>query len=426
VRIAVVTESFLPTINGVTNSVCRILEHFAATGHHAMVVTPGRDREDLGGPVEYAGHPVIGVPGVSLPGYRSFVLGLPTARLDGLLADFRPDVVHLASPISLGAAGGTAARKLGVPTVAVFQTDIAGFARRYGFRGADRLIWRWLRHVHGQADRTLVPSSATLDQLRARGVERLAMWRRGVDTVRFDPGHRSAELRRRVAPNGEVIVGYVGRLAGDKRVHLLTHVADLPNVKLVVVGDGPAAARLRQRLPNAHFAGFLGGTELSTMYASLDVFVHTGADETFCQAIQEAMASGLPVVAPAAGGPLDLIRSGRTGLFYGPDSTYGLRAAVRYLVDQPELRAAYGRRARATVAGRTWQRVGDELLAHYTDLLEKPATGELAPNKPGEPAPNKPHTGKPLTGKPLTGKRVTGKRVTGKLATEPLDTGLAG
>jgi phosphatidylinositol alpha 1,6-mannosyltransferase len=368
VRIAVVTESFLPTINGVTNSVCRILEHFADRGHEAMVVTPGEP------PAEYAGHRVVGVPGVGLPGYRSFVLGLPTTRLEPLLADFAPDVVHLASPVMLGAAGGTAARRLGIPCVAVFQTDIAGFARRYGFRGVDRLIWNWLRHVHKQADRTLVPSSATLDQLRERGIERLAMWRRGVDTVRFDPKHRSEELHARLAPGGETVVGYVGRLAGDKRVHLLTHLADLPGVRLVVVGDGPAAPRLREQLPNAIFPGFLSGAELSTMYASLDVFVHTGADETFCQAIQEAMASGLPVVAPAAGGPLDLVQPGRTGMFYEPDSVYGLRSAVGYLTSQPELRTAYGRRARTTVVDRTWQRVGDELLGHYADLVHSGRT----------------------------------------------------
>lgn len=362
-RIAVVTESFLPTINGVTNSVCRILEHFAATGHQAMVVTPGDP------PADYAGHRIVGVPGMGLPGYRSFVLGLPTTRLEPLLADFAPDVVHLASPVMLGAAGATAARRLGVPSVAVFQTDIAGFARRYGFRGSDRVIWSWLRRVHKHADRTLVPSSATLDQLRDKGIERLAMWRRGVDTVRFDPRHRCAELRERLAPNGETVIGYVGRLAGDKRVHLLTHLADLPGTRLVVVGDGPAAAKLREQLPHAIFPGFLSGPELSTMYASIDVFVHTGADETFCQAIQEAMASGVPVVAPAAGGPLDLVQPGRTGMFYEPDSVYGLRAAVGYLTSQPDLRAAYGRRARATVVDRTWQRVGDELLGHYADLV---------------------------------------------------------
>ncbi len=363
-RIAVVTESFLPTVNGVTNSVCRILEHFARRGHQAMVITPGQ------GPAEYAGHRVVSVPGISLPGYRSFVLGLPMARLERLVADFRPDVMHLASPVFLGAAGSTAARKLGIPSVAVFQTDIAGFARRYGFRGTDRAIWRWLRHVHRQVDRTLVPSSATLDQLRDRGIDRLAMWRRGVDTTRFDPGHRSAALRSQLAPRGETVVGYVGRLAGDKRVHLLTHLADLPGTRLVVAGDGPAAGRLRERLPTAVFPGFLSGQALSTLYASLDVFVHTGADETFCQAIQEAMASGLPVVAPAAGGPLDLVRPGRTGMLYEPDSVYGLRSAVSCLAEQPELRAAYGRRARQVVLDRTWQRVGDELLDHYTDVLD--------------------------------------------------------
>jgi phosphatidylinositol alpha 1,6-mannosyltransferase len=372
VRIAVVTESFLPTVNGVTNSVCRILEHFAVRGHEAVVVTPGQ------GPDEYAGHPVVSVPGVALPGYKSFVLGLPTARLERILGSFAPDVLHLASPVFLGNAAGTAARKLGIPSVAVFQTDIAGFARRYGFRCTDRAIWSWTRHVHNQADRTLVPSSASLEQLRDRGIERLAMWRRGVDTERFDPRHRSAELHDRLAPDGEVLVGYVGRLAGDKRVHLLTHLADLPGVRLVVVGDGPAAARLTERMPGAAFPGFLSGDELSTLYASLDVFVHTGADETFCQAIQEAMASGLPVVAPAAGGPLDLVRPGRTGLFYEPDSVYGLRAAVGYLARQPELRSAYGRRARTTVADRTWRRVGDELLGHYTDLLETAAPSRAA------------------------------------------------
>jgi phosphatidylinositol alpha 1,6-mannosyltransferase len=134
---------------------------------------------------------------------------------------------------------------------------------------------------------------------------------------------------------------------------------------------------LRNLLPDAEFPGFLGGQELSTMYASLDVFVHTGADETFCQAIQEAMASGVPVVAPAAGGPLDLVAPGRTGLFYQPDDFPALRAAVRHLADHPEERAAYGRRSRAAVVDRTWQRVGDELLGHYAQVLAPAPVGTM-------------------------------------------------
>ncbi|HEU5474139.1 MAG TPA: glycosyltransferase family 1 protein [Actinophytocola sp.] len=366
-RIAVITESFLPTVNGVTNSVCRILRHFSERGHQAVVVAPGA------APASYAGHPVVGVGGVSLPGYRSFVLGLPTVRLDGLLRDFRPDVVHLASPFAIGAAGAAAARRLGVPCVAVFQTDVAGFLRRYGFRGTDRAVWAWLRRIHGQADRTLVPSTATFGQLRERGLPRLAMWRRGVDSERFHPRHRDGELRARLAGPDAVLVGYVGRLSRDKRVHLLAGLADLPGIRLVIVGDGPAADRLRTRLPGAEFLGLRQGQALSTIYASLDVFVHTGADETFCQALQEAMASGVPVVAPAAGGPLDLVEHGRTGLLYPPDSMTELRDGVHRLVADPGLRARYGWGGRAAVRGRTWTVIGDQLLEHYTGVLR----GEL-------------------------------------------------
>lgn len=367
-----VTESFLPRVNGVTNSVCRILEHFADRGHQALVITPGP------GPEEYLGHRIVAVPGVGLPGYRSFKLGLPMARLERLLTEFGPDVVHLASPVAVGAAGASAARRMGVPSVAVFQTDVAGFARRYGFRGTDRAIWAWLRHVHRAADRTLVPSRATLAQLHERDIPRLAMWRRGVDAQRFHPRHRSESLRAELAGPDEILVGYVGRLAGDKRVHLMAGLHDVPGVRLVIVGDGPAAPRLRALMPQARFPGFMGGQELSTMYASLDVFVHTGADETFCQAIQEAMASGVPVVAPAAGGPLDLVEAGRTGLFYHPESGDQLREAVATLAVNPTLRAEFGQRARELVVDRTWPAVCDELIGHYRDVIAARAAANRA------------------------------------------------
>ena len=362
-RIAIITESFLPRINGVTNSVCQILRYFSDRGHQALVVAPGP------APDTYAGHRVVAVGGIALPGYRSFVVGLPAGRLDGLLADFRPDVVHLASPFALGAAGVAAARRLGLPTVAVFQTDIAGFARRYGFRGTDRAIWAWLRRVHRHADLTLAPSSATMHQLQEHGFTRLVMWRRGVDTDLFHPRHRDERLRQTLTGGRKVLVGYVGRISGDKRVHLLAGIADLPSVRLVVVGEGPAARRLTARLPQAHFLGLLRGAALSRAYASLDVFVHTGADETFCQAVQEAMSSGVAVVAPSAGGPLDLVEDGRTGLFYPPDSVPALHGAVTRLAGDPDLRSTFGRRGREAVQGRTWSAIGTELVGHYTRVV---------------------------------------------------------
>ena len=363
VRIAVITESFLPRVNGVTNSVCRVLEQLAARGHEALVIAAKP------GPEQYAGHEVSSVGGFAMPGYRSFVVGLPMARLVGKLREFRPDVVYLASPFSLGHAGAVAARKLDIPCVAVFQTDIAGFAKRYGLHGTDKVIWSWLRRIHSQAELTLVPSTSTLKSLDEHGIPRLALWRRGVDAERFHPRYRDEMLRHEVAPNRETVVGYVGRLAPEKRVGMLADLSGLPGVRLLVVGDGPAEGKLRAALPNATFTGFLDGLELSRAYASLDVFIHTGADETFCQSVQEAMSSGVPVVAPAAGGPLDLVTPGRTGLLYDPDSVSELRAAVMRLSANRELRTLYGHNARAEVESRTWDAVGDQLMRHLETVI---------------------------------------------------------
>lgn len=356
------TESFLPRVDGVTNSVCRVLEYLASRGHEALVVAPAP------GPDGHAGHPVRLMRGITLPFYRSFVLGLPTRRVTQVLRDFGPDVIHLAAPLTLGASGIAAAERLGVPTVAVFQTDLAGFARRYGLRGTDPLVWAWLRHIHGRATRTLAPSRPTLDELQRRGVPRLALWARGVDDQRFNPAHRSAALRATLAPAGEVLVGYVGRLAPEKRLSMLRHLTDIPGIQLVLIGDGPAEQRLRRLLPEAVFTGFRTGRELSELVASLDVFVHTGADETFCQALQEALASGLPVVAPASGGPLDLVRPGHNGLLFPPDDARALRTAVAELVADGTFRRRLAREARPSVRERDWTTICDELIDHYDDV----------------------------------------------------------
>jgi phosphatidylinositol alpha 1,6-mannosyltransferase len=195
------------------------------------------------------------------------------------------------------------------------------------------------------------------------------LWARGVDTARFRPEHRDEALRRELAPNGELIVGYVGRLAPEKQVELLAGACGLDGVRVVVVGDGPSETTLNSALPGAVFLGRRTGDELARIFASLDVFVHTGPFETFCQTVQEAMASGVPVVAPAAGGPLDLVAHGRTGLLVPPRDAEAVRDAVSSLAADPALRTAYGAAARATVEGRTWATVGDQLIGHYADVL---------------------------------------------------------
>lgn len=364
-RVAIVTESFLPQVNGVTNSVLRVLEHLRRQGFPALVVAPGN------GPDQHEGTPVVRVPAVDLPVVSSLPIGVPTRKVLAALADFGPDVVHLASPFVLGARGLSAARRLGVPTVAVYQTDVAGFAGSYGLGLTARAAWRWTRRLHTLADRTLAPSTWAVDALREHGVPRVFRWARGVDTNLFRPSRRDDRLRAELAPNGELLVGYVGRLAPEKQVTRLAALADAPGVRVVVVGDGPDRDELRERLPGAAFLGFRTGEPLATAYASLDVFVHPGPHETFCQAVQEALASGVPVIAPDAGGPRDLIRPGRTGYLLPPQNAdafgAGLRDAVTALRDA-DLRAAFGAAARRSVLGRSWPALCDELLGHYTDV----------------------------------------------------------
>jgi phosphatidylinositol alpha 1,6-mannosyltransferase len=288
------------------------------------------------------------------------------------MADFRPDVVHLASPVALGAVGLRAARRLGIPTVAVYQTDVAGFARQYGVP-ADAVVGRWVGRIHRRATRTLVPSRSSYTQLEGLGVTDLHLWRRGVSLDLFGPDNRSQELhehwtRRR---RDQVVVGYVGRLAAEKQVRRLQEVARIPGTRLVVVGDGPARGWLEKRLSDAKFTGMLRGQDLARAFASLDVFVHTGEAETFCQTLQEAQASGVPVVAPASGGPVDLVKHGETGLLYDPADKAALRRTVATLVGDPDLRTSLAASALARVRGRSWASVVDELVdEHYAAVVQ--------------------------------------------------------
>ena len=360
-RVLVVTESFLPQVNGVTNSVRRVLEHLQAGGHEAMLVAPS-------GPTSYAGAPIHRVRSVAMPTYRDSPIGLATrGHLRRLIGDYAPDVVHLASPAWLGHRAEEAARSLGIPVVAVYQTDLIGFAERYPFPGAVAAMRTLTRRVHGPVDRTLVPSSSSGEQLAALGIERVHLWARGVDTGLFAPRRRSEQVRRELG--GGVLVGYVGRLAAEKELELLAHLRDLPGTRLVLVGGGPEELRLRALLPDAALLGVRHGEDLASVVASLDVFVHTGRTETFCQSAQEALASGVPVVAPRAGGPVDLVQDGHNGFLYRPGDGSELRRSVARLVDDELLRRAMGRRAVAGVRHRSWEAVNDQLVGHYRAVI---------------------------------------------------------
>jgi phosphatidylinositol alpha 1,6-mannosyltransferase len=368
VRVLLFAESSLIHMNGVTHSLLQVLRHLEANGHETRVIAPRASRDEAS--VGPHGSELSLLRSVGLPSYPEVRLTFArAASLSAMLRDFAPDVVHLASPFVLGWQGLRAADHLGIPTVAIYQTDIPGYAERYGMPAAQPVLAQHVARIHQRATLTLAPSSASIAELQAAGVERLRLWARGVDAERFHPERRSEEWRRRLAPNGETIIGYVGRLAPEKQVEDLAAIAGLPNTRLVIVGDGPSRASLEKQLPDAAFLGFLGGDRLAEAVASFDLFVHPGENETFCQTIQEALASGVPVVATGRGGPLDLVQNSRTGWVYRPGDLDELRARVLDLVGDRGKRRAFAIAARDSVAHRSWARLGDELIGHYRDAI---------------------------------------------------------
>ena len=372
-RILLVSESALPHLNGVSGSVLRVADHFAAAGDDLEIIAPaGRGTEHSVRTACGRRIPVHTVASAPMPGYTDVRLAAATATsLRRRMEEFGPDVVHLASPMLLGGRAAVAAQKLGLPIVAVYQTDVPGYTARYGMPFLENASWQLLRDLHNRCDVNLAPSQATRGQMREHGIERVELWRRGVDTSLFSPSLRSAELRARYAGPDEKLVVYVGRLAAEKQVGDLRVLHDMPGVRLLIVGDGPEREALRRRLPRAHFAGFRTGTDLAAHLASADLFVHPGELETFGQTIQEAMASGLPVVAPRRGGPVDLIAPSRTGWLYTPGMLDELRDHASDLLFDDAKRRAMGRAAEESVHKRTWPVLAEQLRGHYLRAIAR-------------------------------------------------------
>jgi phosphatidylinositol alpha 1,6-mannosyltransferase len=366
-RVAIVTESFPPVFNGVANSVVRVLETLKEQGHEAIVIAPTTPGKYFNGFRTYR------VP--SLPLFQ-FQLGLPNPLVSMILDDFEPDVVHAASPVLLGAQAVAWAWKNDVPAVAIFQTDIAAYAERYGFKLLRPLVDRAMANFHAGATINLAPTSEVKGYLEDLGLENVAVWGRGVDLELFHPERKNSEIvaqmRKKFAPNGQKIVGFVGRLAAEKQVDRFSELFDIPNTTFVIVGDGPERLTLEQKFAGAdvHFVGKQSGEDLANHYASFDAFVHFGTEETFGQTIQEAQAAGVPVLAPSAGGPKFLIESGVSGYLIDPDLTNGFTPVLAQLLADQSLQAQIAEGGRRSVQDKSWSANNAKLLEFYASAME--------------------------------------------------------
>ncbi|MFC4335527.1 glycosyltransferase family 4 protein [Salininema proteolyticum] len=373
-RIAIVTESYLPQVNGVSYSVHRLAEFLHSHGHETLVMAPSPSRRQV---APHTPWPVHHVPSVGVPRYREFRFGIATRGVRRALREFRPDVIHLASPFGFPSRACAYAAEAGVPVVATWQTDLPSYSKIYGLGRLEPYIWRRFRSIHSHAAVNIALSDDSAQAMRGNGIENVTVIAHGVDTDRFRPSARKRERRAVLAPDGEFLVGYVGRLAREKHLHLLRETSEIPGVKLLVVGGGPAEKSLRAALPRAQFTGVLTGDDLSETYASLDLFVHPGPFETFGRTVQEAHASGLPVLTVAAGGAGELVRPGLDGDYIELDGP-SIAAKVAELTNRRDMLADWGRAGRRRAEESLMASEHDQLLEHLSRAARAKSGGAVS------------------------------------------------
>ena len=375
-RVLISAESFLPRSNGVTNSVLRVSRYLKSQGHEVLIIASGD------GPSRVEEIEIRRVPALALK--RIAQVDIPRVKVKTLipiLEEFNPDIIYLASPFLLGEQVRKAGIRCGIPVIANYQTDVSGFIDFYGLNTAKTIVEKRLKKIHKGSTLTLAPSTESISFLRSLGIENVRHWGRGVDLEQFNPAWRSEKLRKYWGADSDtLIIGFVGRLAPEKQVHKLASIGDVgllagKQILQVIVGEGPTRETLEKSLPKAVFTGHLNGKELSKAVASMDLLITTGENETFCQVIQEAMAAGLAVIAPNAGGPKDLISDGVDGFLYEPGENLDIRKKVlRAIFDREQLEkmslAAYSK-----VQGKTWDQVCHQLLSIFSEVID---AGRLA------------------------------------------------
>lgn len=364
-KVAVLTESFLPKVDGVVKTTYLTIRYLQQTGREVLVFAPDIAVDHIGD------SQVIPLPSVSVPQAPETRMALPNPAVARHIESFKPDLIHLFSPAAMSVNGMAMGRHLNVPVIANYQTDLPGYAGQYGYPMLSEPVNRWLRYIHNGCHLTLAPSHTTIRELQSAGYHRVRHWGRGVNTRRFHPNHATQTMRDRLL-NGRdlnsLLCIFVGRLANEKRIDLLIEVAKLEGVALTIIGDGALREQLETLFADTdtHFTGYLIGDELAQAFASADVFTFTGENETFGQVIQEAMASGLPSVVINSGGAPDVIERGVTG-FIAERSPESFAEIIAYLRDNPNMQMEMSRQARLEAEQRPWSALMAQIEGYYEE-----------------------------------------------------------
>jgi len=371
-RIALFTETYVPKVDGIVTRLKHTVSQLVRLGDAVLVFAPER------GVKEYGGAPIYGVSGFPLPLYPELTLSLPRPAIGEALAEFRPDVIHVVNPAVLGLAGVFYAKTMGIPLLASYHTHLPQYLQHYGLGFLEGAMWELIKQVHNQAQLNLCTSTAMVAQLQERGVERLDLWQKGVDTDLFHPQRATAAMRDRLTqghPTAKLLL-YVGRLSAEKEIQQIASVLQaLPDTRLALVGDGPFRGELEKLLEGmpVHFAGYLEGEDLAAAFAVGDAFVFPSRTETLGLVLLEAMAAGCPVVAARAGGIPDIVTDGVNGYLFAPDVPNALTEAVTRLLaeDTTALRQA----ARTEASRWSWEAATRQLQGFYDRLAAKTLVG---------------------------------------------------
>ncbi len=373
-KLALVTETFPPEVNGLAMTFGVIARQLARRGYVVTVYRPRRD--DLPAGEASGGFAEVTLPGVPIPRYPQLRLGLPAWRkLERRWSEDRPDLVHVATEGPLGASAVTVARALGIPVTSSFHTNFHAYTQHYGFGLLERAVLGWLRHVHNRTQRTFAPTLELCAELAALGFRNLAVLSRGVDTWLFHPARRSDGLRLKWGAGvDDPVVVHASRMASEKNYELLfqafaaMRVAN-PRCRFVVVGDGPLRTGLQRAHPNVVFTGFVARAELARHYASADIYIHASRTETFGNVLTEAMASGLAVAGFDYAAARQFVRHGQNGLVVPFDQPEALINAAVLLATDELLRMQLRSAARAAVEAQSW----DQVIAQFERDLAQAA-----------------------------------------------------
>lgn len=375
-RVALFAESFLPKVDGVSKTAVLVARHLQNTGRDVLIFAPDNE----GNTPHFLGpSQVVSVPALGLPFAPETKMAFPSFLVSSYLDDFQPDMIHLFSPAVLSVAGVLFGSSRRLPVIANYQTDLPGYAEKYGYYLFSNPVRDVLRVMHNRAHLTLAPTHSVIRQLKSWGFRRLRLWGRGSDHQRFGPHRRSPELRAKLLagrPDDSLLVLYVGRLAPEKRVDLLRDVAKIPGVALTIVGDGPERENLENLFgQSAYFTGYLFGDGLADAYANADLFAFTGTNETFGQVVMEAMSSGLPVLVPNSGGVVDLVLDGMNGYICQDDPGDYARKVEKILSNEAH-RCRMSELALEYARSRPWETLMEELEGYYWEAWRMNASGK--------------------------------------------------